>query len=352
MISRALLLVALTLAVALPIALAILVKEGLIPFGFKGKSLWDMLEVFVLPIVVVVIAGLIAFWARRSSRRAEEELSLARDQAREASLGDYLEFISGLIVDGKLGNPQLNDDAMGVASARTLATLRTLDGSRKGLLIQFLSDPELILINKRVISLRTADLRELILFRGSLQRVDLADARLENAILAETNLSSAILHSADLRNADLREADLKRADLSDADLRGSLLHYAELDEANLSESDLTGAELREASLHGANLFEADLSNADLRGADLSYTSLRSADLSNADLLGIDLSNADLSNAKVANSQLRWADQLTGAIMPDGSTMTKDNWNSFKDSSRFWARMDREYRRIRKLFVRH
>jgi uncharacterized protein YjbI with pentapeptide repeats len=142
------------------------------------------------------------------------------------------------------------DARLDIARARTLSVLRRLeqDGERKGSVIRFLIDAELM----EHLNLNSPDLR---------------GAHLDGA-----HLVSAHLVSADLRGADLRGADLRRADLSYANLKG-------------------------ANLKGANLKSAHLVSADLSSADLSSAYLGSADLSSADLSSADLSSTDLSDAK-------------------------------------------------------
>ncbi|MDQ5854538.1 MAG: pentapeptide repeat-containing protein, partial [Chloroflexota bacterium] len=67
-----------------------------------------------------------------------------------------------------------------------LSVLRRLDGERKGILLRFLQESQLISATNPIISLRTADLSK-----------------------------------ADLRFADLRKANLSEADLSEANLHGA-----------------------------------------------------------------------------------------------------------------------------------
>jgi uncharacterized protein YjbI with pentapeptide repeats len=57
-----------------------------------------------------------------------------------------------------------------------------------------------------------------------------------------------------------------------------------------------------------------LMNANLSGANL----LEDFDTDSANLSGAILRGANLSNAKVTHEQLKTADSLKGAIMPDGS----------------------------------
>jgi uncharacterized protein YjbI with pentapeptide repeats len=67
----------------------------------------------------------------------------------------------------------------------------------------------------------------------------------------------------------------------------------------------------------------------LDSADLSY-----ANLSGADLRGANLSFTDLSGAKGwTNEQLAQAASLVGARLPDGTGMTEEAWEEFKQRYR-------------------
>ena len=76
---------------------------------------------------------------------------------------------------------------------------------------------------------------------------------------------------------------------------------------------LHGADLSYLYLVGINLRDANLQEADLRACDL-----RGADLTGANLLNANLRGANLAGAKVDLLQLRMADTLQGAILPDGT----------------------------------
>jgi uncharacterized protein YjbI with pentapeptide repeats len=118
-----------------------------------------------------------------------------------------------------------------------------------------------------------------------------------------------------LRSADLTQAWLSGADLSEAHLEG-----ADLSGAHLGGADLTDAYLMDAKLSGAYLYDTDLGGADLSGADLSDAGGRfesGARMVRTRLDGADLGGADLTNARVSEEQLREAESLGGATMPDG-----------------------------------
>jgi hypothetical protein len=205
---------------------------------FRGKTLWDWMELLFVPAVLAVGAYLFNLAARRSEsrladRREEYEEKLSKDRMHEESLQTYLDKMSDLLLKEGLRNSKRDDEGPAVAQARTLTTLRGLDGMRKGLVLRFLFESNLI--NKRNVI------------------VDMADADLSGAILFEAILVNTNLIGTDLRKADLRRVNLIGANLTKADLRGA---------------NLQGANLRGANLIGANLTKADLRRADLYGADL------------------------------------------------------------------------------------
>ena len=94
-------------------------------------------------------------------------------------------------------------------------------------------------------------------------------------------------------------------------------------------------------MNDADLTEANLSRANLSGADLRKSNLTECNLHMARLEGADLSGVDLNKATVTNEQLRQVSNLVDATMPDGTKMTQERWDEFRDLSRssqsFWKR---------------
>ncbi len=243
----------------------------------RGKTLWDWLQLLIIPAVLAVGGYLFNY----TTSRTEHEI--ASDGQREEALQAYIDKISELLLHEKLRElkPEY-EEVRKIARVRTLTLLPRLDKERKKSILQFLYESGLIEKDKQIIDLSGADLRE----------------------------------------ADLREADLSGAYLRGANLRGANLFVANLHEADLSGANLSGAILFEADLSGAFLSGAFLSRANLSGADLSdakliKAELRDADLRDAKLIKADLRDADLRGAIVTPEQLDEAWSLTGAVMPDG-----------------------------------
>ena len=255
--------------------------------GFGEKTLWDWLDLLIIPAML----GFGALWFNQAAHVREQRI--AADQQREAALQNYLDKMEELLLREMLlekkNNPE--DPIVDVAQVRTVTTLRILDTGRKNILFQFLRD---------------ANLADFILSAASLAGADLSGTKMVDIDLREANLSAAFLVRADLSGASLHETHLSDADLSAAHLVGADLRGAKLDGADLRATMLNGA-----NLSGANLVLADLSGAFLTGANLSRASLYEANMNGAILNGANLNRANLIGAKLRGAQLIEAD--TGPV---------------------------------------
>lgn len=258
--------------------------------GFAGKTLWEWLDLLIVPAVIAVGA----YWLNRQERqaereaekrRAETEREIAAERERENALQAYLDRMTELMLNGQLRTSESSSDVRDVARACTLTVLRTLDSKRKGFLLRFLYESDLIDNNEAgpIVCLSGADLS-----RAELGWAGLKQADLHASVMKEVNLSHSFLSKANLRLVKLCGAKLESAFLRDADLRGTDLHNA-----NLHWADLRGADLRRASLRDANLNESKLEDTDL-------------------------SWANLRCAEVTDEQLAQTKSLRGATMPDGN----------------------------------
>jgi uncharacterized protein YjbI with pentapeptide repeats len=257
--------------------------------GFRGKTLWDLMSLLIVPIVIALAGWWLSEVSRQNQQkiedqRAKAEQEIETDRARESVLQSYIQNMTDLLLDKGLATSDLTHPVRSIARSSTLTTLRQLDADRKGILLQFLHESNLITVGDPII------------------------------ILSDADLTGAILRDAGLTGADLRSADLIGADL----------HDAHLSRAELRDAHLTGADLRDAYL-----FDADLSDADLGRAIPS-----DADLTGADLTGAILISADLRGAKGwTNEQLAQAESLVGATLPNGTEMNEEGWEEFKKSYR-------------------
>jgi uncharacterized protein YjbI with pentapeptide repeats len=250
------------------------------------KTLWDWMQLIIIPAVLAGAA--LSFNAWNSST----QLKIADDNKREAALQTYMDKMSELMLDKGLLTSKSDDEIRNVARTRTLTVLRTLDGERRGILLQFIYDSHLI---------------------TPTVMIDLNGANLNQANILLPKLNYASLKNVSMDNAQLVVAELQHADLTNAFLNGT-----DLTAASLEDSNLRGASLIYTDLQGAYLNRSDLSGANLTYAKLDFADLTDADLTDATLTDATLEGANLKNAKVTLEQLAKARSLKGATMPNGS----------------------------------
>ena len=246
-----------------------------------SKTLWDLLQLLIVPVILV---GISLLWSasqtmsdnRREDRRIEADRDAAENLGRDRTLDDYIQRLGDLMLSRKLKSSKQHDAVRSVARTVTLTTLRRLDGERKGELVRFLYEVELIY--EQVDQSPMVDLWD-----ANLAAADLNGANLSRADLSQVTLAGATLTRADLRAANLGSADLTRANLQAANLEDADLTGANLQAANLVDASLVGLTLTYANLKGAVLIDADLTGADLTGADLTGADLTGADLTEANL---------------------------------------------------------------------
>jgi uncharacterized protein YjbI with pentapeptide repeats len=232
-----------------------------------------------LAILGTLIFGVIQFNINQeqSNTQQKENAAQALDEQRQATLNGYLDDMSALVLRNQLTSSPAGAPARAIAVARTDTALRNLDGPRKGTLIRYLWEANLITEPQPVVT------------------------------LFHVNLSGAMFVGADLRQADLSSNDLMGANFSGASPNGADLSGADLSGANLSNANLScfkgGGSLSGGILRpGSSVTvvctrSADPSlSADLGGANLSGADVRDANLMGADLSGADLSGADIEGA--------------------------------------------------------
>jgi uncharacterized protein YjbI with pentapeptide repeats len=275
--------------------------------GLQGKTLWDLLQLLIVPIVLSLIT--IAFaWQQNArqtyieDRRAKAERELAEQRAQDEALQAYLDQMSRLLIEKDLRAADKDSAVRTLVRARTLTVLAELDDAHQKSVVQFL-------IESTLVQERTEKVPVISLAGANLRGVAFGDYG------GETNLRGADLSAADLRGAIISFANLTNAELIDTKLSGARLEAADLSGANLADANLSDANLDSANfspfafLQGADLSRATLIGANLHGANLVSADLVSADLSNADLFELE----GITNEELAQQSY----SLKGATMPNG-----------------------------------
>jgi uncharacterized protein YjbI with pentapeptide repeats len=211
-----------------------------------------------------------------------------------------------------------NSENKSIARTITLTTLMQLNSEqdkqkvkeekynqRKGLIMQFLYESDLINTYTPIIPLNTAD-------------------------FTFANLESASLGSANLETASPKSAYLESAELNNkiVNLEGANLNSANLNSADLENANLNSANLNSANLNSASLISADLNNANLKSANLKSANLKSASLISANLAFADLAFANLNSAdNLTNKQIKSACSWEKAIYTEAEFDETNGWSA-------------------------
>src|ERR671910_2386541 len=157
-------------------------KQGRKPWTlreFGGKSLWDWLQLLIVPVVLSLITVVFA-WQQDirqdqiENKRAKAERELAKERAQDEALQAYLDQMSNLLLQRNLRTSEEDSEVRTLARARTLTVLGRLDPSCKTAVMQFLVEADLVQrVDERdpIISLSGADLSG-----ANLRGADLIDA--------------------------------------------------------------------------------------------------------------------------------------------------------------------------------
>lgn len=334
------------------------IKQTEVQRNISGKTVWDWLSLLGVPLVLTFFglwlqelqqkradeqahiekikeAQRIQDEEAREAQRIQVELEIAKNNQREEAIQTYFDRVSALLIDKNLmaltskldqegecltdREKDQIDATVNVIRAATLSILRRLgdDGQRKGVIVQFLIESQIL--RRLKLSLRGADLRGASLRGINLQGIDLRQANLVGADLISANFTKA-----QLENADLRESNLSYAKLNEANLAKTILFEAALYRAEFIQADLHGAQLCRADIGGV-----DFNQADLRGANLSEADLQGASLTDAQLFMTNLTGAKLYHSELIEEQLSSA-FLCRTELPAGFTIDPNrDCNSLK-----------------------
>src|SRR5918993_1273936 len=168
-------------------------KQGRKPWTLReigGKTLWDWLQLLIVPVVLSLITVAFALWQDTrqewvENQRAKAERELAVQRAQDEALQAYLDQMSTLLLEKDLRDSEAGSEVRTLALARTPTVLERLDPSRKSELMQFLLEADLV---------EGLDGRDQIIELGT---ADLKGANLTGAVMPFAYLSGANLRGAE-----------------------------------------------------------------------------------------------------------------------------------------------------------
>jgi uncharacterized protein YjbI with pentapeptide repeats len=258
-----------------------------------GKTVWDWLQLLIVPGVVVIGGAVLNRLLER--RRAQIE----DDRQQEAAIEAYMDRMSDLLLTHNLWGSKSESEGREVARGRTMNTLRRVNAERQGHVIQFLADGGLLnasslasnqpkepVIDLRYINLRGIQLRNVIMTNVQLDAIAMNEARLNPCFMISCKLHNVQMERANLSGGsfvvtEFLGCDLKRVRMNNAQLSHAI--FSKIGHLDETASDLAGADLSRSNLTRSDLIGVNLTGARLRGAILEGTNLALAQVSKRQL---------------------------------------------------------------------
>ena len=271
----------------------------------QPSTIGDKITLWMWRIISVLLAPLLLFGVTRYfqyiSERSNE--ATARNNREAQSVNSYIDSITDLLINRNKDTVEKTRIEK-LTRSKTSAITREVNGSRKGQVVRFLYDQELIFSSEEL-DRRQQELNGNSSFSDrfyvvNLSGVNLTSIQLTAAALPGIKLSGAYLSGGNLVDANLVRADLSGVNLSCHEFKVDGYGFLGFLPEEVNESacgKLQGASLQEANLTGANLEKADLTGANLKGANLSQANLKGANLSGANLQGANLEEVTLWDVK-------------------------------------------------------
>lgn len=310
---------------------------GMVSGWFSGKSVWDWLDLLIVPSVIGLSVAYFESMGRLTEleiaeRNNEVEREISKERYWESTFKEFLDKMTVFVIENGLLKAQANADLTNIAIMRTRTTLRILNAKWKQEVVVFLSESG---ITKSIPGiLCNCDLSKTDLNRIGLSNADLSDAQLNDAILSGANLNASELSRASIVGAKLIGTQMQAATLTSADLTNSDLQGASLSRSKLTAAKFKNAKLKATKMVGCvatnTIFKAadscgsdrtDLSGSDFSNANMSEASFRNIDMHKCKLAHVDCSGTDFSGAnffevtftECSCEKARWVDANLSAV---------------------------------------
>lgn len=209
--------------------------------GPRAKTLWDWLDLLIIPIVLGVFGWLFKEAEKENVRKSDEERS------QNDTLDAFIKIMTELIIKNSLTKKDSSIETRIIARTRINLAFGSLNAERKGQVLQFLFESGLIDIKPKI-NLNGSNIKNAILDGIVLSRVEIRGAYMNNSSIKDSNLNESTFTSCDFTNADLSGSLTNNLDLSYTNLTGAKLKNMDLTSINFEGADLTNADLRESNI--------------------------------------------------------------------------------------------------------
>lgn len=286
-------------------------------FFIPAKTLWDWLELLIIPIALV-LGG---YFLNRSEKRLEIKLAeekaktdrkIAEVRNQEIILGEYFDRMSDLLIEKQIHGSESDSVVRDVARTRTLSVLRRIYPDRKAIVLKFLYESELIIKKQErepLITLKDADLQGLELEKTEFFDIDLSGANLFLAKFKDVRFINSNLNDIDFSNSSVEFCFF-----NNVELMNSVFDFIKLNNVSFDKCNFNGFSSKAMEIINSSIINSDLSNAEIKSAEIKSVEFKNNEIVNTDcennmfeevqLEKLDFKLSNLSNTIFKNCDLR------------------------------------------------
>lgn len=211
-------------------------KYNEITDGHRAKTLWEWLDLLLIPFCVGILAWSFKEAEKEKSSKSEEERS------QNETLDSFVNTMTELITKHNLANQNSTLETRIIARTRINLAFSNLNGARKGQVLQFLFESGLIDYSPKI----------------NILGGNMKNAILDGIVLSKSEIKGVYFNNATIKETNLNAANFTSCDFTKADLSNSLVTNTNFSYTNLTKSKLKNMDLTSVNFEGANLTKADL----------------------------------------------------------------------------------------------
>lgn len=210
-----------------------------------AKTLWDWLDLLIIPAVIGLLGWLYSQTEKIKTKKRDEERS------QNEVLESFLLTMTNLIIEHKLHDTP-NRQILSIARARINIALHNLNGSRKGQVLQFLYESDLIDLTPKI-NLIGINFQNVVIDEIVLGKSEIKGSYFNNSSIQKANLSGGVFIGCDFSDANLSQSLVTNTDFSYSNFTNAILNNMDLTSVNLEGVNLTNANLRGSKISKVQL---------------------------------------------------------------------------------------------------
>jgi len=207
--------------------------------GVRAKTLWDWLDLLVIPVVLAVIAWLYKEHEKFKNKNNE------KTQRQNQALDDFIKIITDLNLNHGLATTSPKDGTKEIARSRVILILESIEGERKGEILQFLYESKLIDMNPKLV-LFGANFNKIQLSGIDLSEAEIRGAYFIDSDIQNVNIDNSIFIGCNFKNSNFSKSKVYKTDFSYSNLSGCLFNDMDLSSVNFEGANLSKADFSDS----------------------------------------------------------------------------------------------------------